>query len=762
MADYTITGANGFYRRDTPAVYPLRTRDLTDTDSKGKDVKVPVGTSGPDFLRLFYPGCRPEIVDANFPFAMRDNKDRKYTAIPTDRFVFRDGSGATTINRHAKEQISCLLAEWTALGFPTVQDDDRQLVLPDYSFVWDALRPQHPLHAKVMAHRKDIAFIVSTVDIIKKYSIVRTVDWGWQFVSYAGKDTEHFSAFAKALSACEGALRVLASSGLLAGATEAVLKEASDPQDTNPGYPYFTTQLDTAGRPINRIRAMEKLRNLRQRALDYYQTAKVANPDLTLWRATLRVIDNQFGATSYPGHPLAIAAIRRLSPGYGWNHVWTRTETGLRTSHDQRGTNKQRVAWMVPHIYNVLVAPFHALIKGFRNLLPGCNQSGPVKQARMQRLAKQPLLTAESDYSNYDRNIPVNLVEAITDMLAQYTTDPAFYREMGMYLHYDASVVLPDYLGPDKATTVVFKPGKAGLFSGVKLTAETGTLVNFVINLQALIDSESWSVQEAQNYILGATTAGVDLVLHARRNSGHERFLIASDDNYIIAPSISQLHAQGLAFDSLAKRAGLKSEVFLGTRFLMRDMIDGRDLPVVARVYQNTISNETPPEDELIFDVGFASRSDGLFGLKTIDPFSLGHTQPVSKLERQFTRLVLTQLRELFTKAAQVPAKSLRLVDSLISYGDGNSSVSKDIHELRRAIISELAARELSKVTAVDSYIAALLRDRHKPSVELMLTEIFKLHPELEKQAAANMAKDHEFFLYCAQALGFPLRIYRM
>lgn len=746
---YRIDSADERQSAPKMSAYPRHFRPFTEPISATQDREVPKGTTLPDLIKLFYPGAVPELFSARFGFLDRDNKTREYSPGATDPFVFKSAKSISQFSTAAHVLMAHLCDQWTKLGFPLKKDKDRDIDVPDGEAAIAALDAQHALHKVVVAKRNDIYFILANADIVKKACIVRTINAGWWCVSYAGKNAPNKSHFAMSLSAHKRAIKAIIESDAGKRKYYQFWSENGDPLLTNPGYPYFNGQVDEAGNPITRIKTVALFKGL----------MTVTQGD---WKKLLANVDERAGALGLKGHPFAVAPLRRLQPGYKFAHQFNITGSGLRTAFDERGPNSQRVAHMVPYIYNVITSPMSTLYKVARYFLPGCYHDGDAKRRRTATLQKQAasgdLWLMEADYSNFDRFMPVDLIEEIVGWFTELAPNSKFWYDAMTYLHEDASLIWPDYTLAGSGRGWAFKPGKLGLLSGVKATSETGTLVNSVVNGEALARTYGWNEQQLFEYLTQYLTTPV--------GSKTEYFYVQSDDTQLISSSPSVLKRHGLAFEEAVKAAGLKGSIEFADRFLMRHIQDGADRPVPARVWQNTLSNESPVEDELIFLAGLTARTDGLFGVKTVDAFGTGKHQPISPVEHSFTTLVLEQLRGFVSTASHPSKTGLQFLDLLLSEGATYKPSSKRtngthlaaLDSLRGAITRTLAERELKNLQNASrldaNWLYQLHRDKSSPASQMLLDEIAALSPALKDTLASIAGKESKFFAFSCSELG--------
>jgi hypothetical protein len=767
---YFISDATRRGKAPLMSAFPRQIRPFTEAKSATEDLVIGEGRSMVDLIRLYYPGAHIKNLSARFGFLDRDNKDRDYNPADTDPFVFSSDKSLALFRSEAHRLIAVLTAMWVDLGLPTVEDPDRKVTLPDVGIAWKAINPDNdqtdPTVQIIKKNIDVVRFIVSNVDIMKKACVVRTVSAGWWAVSYKGKTTSKLDYFRVSLNAHKRAFKTIIQSSKGQENMATYWQEYGDPLLSNCGYPFFSAEVDKAGNPISKIKVVELFKGIRK--------------DRSSWADLLGKIDYRAGRYGMEGFPLTVAGLRRLQAGNKWIHQFKITPSGMRTAYDEKGINSIRVAWMVPYIYNVIMSPVSVVYKTIRMLLPGCGHGGEIKLLRAEHhktwASGGKFHMAEADYTNYDRFIPVDIIRELALTVSEWTDDPEFWQQGSMYLFDDANLVWPDFSSLVDGNGYLFKPGQLGLMSGVKTTGDMGSLVNSVINAQALANSKNWSEDQLYDYLT--------MYVNAPAGSKYEYYHVQSDDTLLIDTSLDLLYHRGTHFDEAARLAGLKGSVELGDRFLMRHYTSGGDRPVPSRVWQNTISNETPPLNELIFLAGLSSRTDGLMGMKTVDPFSTGSTQHITLAEAKFTIEVMKSLKLFMGTEARFKSKlGLEICDTFLlqqgfieSQGGslskkwastGDTKVKLD---RTRSNISKLLAQQQLSVAMAGSdekstaaWLYELYKDRNVPSAALILEELIALDPSLNTKIEGLIAKEHAFFEYASKEVGVkPLNLSRI
>lgn len=743
------------------SVFPGRFRPFTDTGATGQDIVVPPGTTIPDLVRMFY---KPDVIDAvtaPFSFLSRDLEEKDYKPGQDDPFVFKDQSSLQKFKQEAHRLIQFLNEMAEALGVPLKKDADRGLPFPDE----EALTNQFLTSGGKGFSDPDVmeltAFILSNADIQKKFCIVRGSIPGWWASSYSGKLGSDLPHFEPALRALTGACAQLRNTPIYRSTLSEVHLSQGDPLDTNVGWPLFTAAVTKEGLPQSKLDVIQMFRGV---------NFKSGNA-----KDIIRSLDEVHSGAAPRGFPLAMAPLRRTQPGYKWNHTFTGSSFGLQTNHDWRGYNTIRIAWMAPYILNLMLSPLQADWKALRMLLPGLYHDGEKKLARTAFWKTQKkLYIMEADYSNYDRNIPAGLFESFVNQMTDSFVHKAYWQELTATLYRDVSIILPDHVYGTRNRGWIFKAPLLGLLSGLKITSEEGTFINAIVCGQSMIDAGICKNEsQLRDYWLsygGQKTPSAASI-------ARERFWIQSDDTLLFSPDPSELAALARAFKTNADRLGLKGSLTLGDRFLMKQTTRGKDAPNPSRVWQNTLSNEDSVLDDAKFLVGLVTRTEGMLGQRTFDPFNVGRIEPTLTGIVRYEVTVLESILS-FLETAAVPHKGaieyIRLMlaggrqmlkqgASLTQRVKMDSAYANSIDAYRLQAIRSLAERELSKMSArpgIDSlqaWLNQLLKDRHVPSSAAVLAQLEAASPLVKQYIASVGDKEHQFYSYAINTLGISL-----
>lgn len=717
------------------------------------------GLSIPDLIRKEHGTIPITPVRANFPFLSRDNKIKTYEPGVEDKFVFKDFGSVARFSSQATQLHSDLVEIASSLDCPTKKDEKRGWMVLDTNAMWQLIdaAPENVQYDLLRC----FSFVASNEDIIKKASIIRTVQAGWWTASYRGRESKDRSAFKLSISAHIKAFEILSRTSRFQSEMVKLWDEGGDPVYTNSGYPFYAADKDKEGRPLTKLRSVELLKN--------------AVPKSKMnFTSMLDIVNATSSLTGIYNRPWAASSIRRSqATGSKTLNCFDVTNHGMVSRFTVNSFNSIRVAFAVPYTYNINISPFFCLLKAYRKLLPGCYHDGDSRQRRLNRLrahsrgAGGRLWLAESDYSNYDRSIPIDIVEELLSAFANRMVNGLYYKDAAMFLHKGISIIWPDYHSDERGIGHAFAPPSLGLLSGVKSTSEIGTIINSVIVGQSLADAYGWSEDQLVRYLT--------MYASAEPGSGPEKALMLGDDLLFVADTYKELRTVTKSFVETAPKAGVDAELIPGNRFLMRHMSDGEDTPVPMRVRQNSLSNEAPPASELIMLAGLASRTDGLFGVTSTDPFLRGTLVRITKVEAFVSQQVIKDLESFFSSSAHVSPTAVKLLQLLskatppltlaavksdpFGFVSPDSSVANELHRLRKGIVAMLAQEELSKLagSSVDtSWIYELHRDAHSPTSALLLQSISSLSPSVTSALSKMAGVENSLFKHSTATMGVP------
>lgn len=664
-----------------------RVKPFTDTGKTGQPIVIPRGTSLPELARIYYGIHKVDPFSGNYPFLDRDHKERSYDPGKDDPFVFNSRKSIKEFHEHAKQLHQVLVDRWESLGLPLKKDEKRNVTTIDSSPLLESKDPK--VQQFIKTNYEELAFITANVDICLKFCIVRGIVPGWWASSYAGKETANPKDFSAAIDVSAEADRVIRASSTFKSLKMGLEKSMGDPLYSNVGYPFYVSTVDANGAPIARLAILDLFDGVGTQGWN--------------WKNVVAEIDRRAAKVGMRGYPFAVAAIRRQQAGAKDAHDFRETSWGLETTVDFQGYNTIRIAFIVPYIFNLYISPLAADMKATRMMKPGCYNDGAIMRARAKWMRTGDLFMAEGDYSNYDRSMPYPLLLDKFDKVYNGEPHYQYWRDMFVHSYKNLPMIWPDYVPNTKGRGHVFFPGALGLLSGVKHTSDIGTDANALICIDALMDAGIMSKKQMLKYLTKHVNG-------SQPGSQFEYFNIQSDDAILMSRSYDELLAFGEAFKKSAAKAGIPLKFDVGDRYLMRHMSAGRNAPVPARIWQNTISNEDPYIDPLKFIVGLASRTDGVLGFKTVDAFGNGAHRSITETERAFTVAMLSSILHFLKTASHPVREAISFVQLLIDAGTRNVDTSAKrwkmesdfiapINEKRRAYVQALAKADLALIS---------------------------------------------------------------
>jgi len=763
LVDRSKLGLAQFLKNMVPdSPWGFKLRIAQDDGPGGKSVDLPPGTSVPSLIRRVYGPVRLFAFSGRFGFLKRDqNFDKKSTSSTSfdngvkDNPFFSSAFSTSPLNPNHPFRMfaseSNVLAE--KAGFSLVEDKDRGFPFPEVPFT---------------SKTPDAPFVIANSEIVKKLCLIRSTPSGWWTAGYNGKDSQDLKYFLPAIDLVVEVIHELLNSPAGKSKREELMKKQGDPLDTNVGFPTFSNEYSSEGVPVAKIDIVTRLAGMGSHIGSFKAFKQFINSKI------------QWADTDQDDIVIA-AAIRRSQPGWKWTKIFSPGSAGLQVEGEVRGLSTTRVAFMPPYYVNLALSPIQTDLKTARSLIPGLMMSTDERERITRYFKNHPsTVQAESDYSNYDRYIPHDVAIAFFSQLSAklYPKQRQFCSDLLAATNSRVGLIYPDATSsPDvaKGHGWLFYPEKVGLLSGLKITSELGTFINLIINMAGWLNTKLMTKQEAKSYLTQSSRINRD---DPKTTWSDLRLLIQSDDLLVVAQSEDQLRKMIHAFEQSATKAGLKHEVSRGDRFLMRHTTKACDLPVVARVLQNTLSSEKPTIDPLICFLGYMVRSDGLGGVRIADPFKLGAYTAISRF---YLGTSLSCVRILLA----AHKNSTSVIPSLVEYMEmqislfeglernfegglsaGQIQIISKMKRIQRSTAQAIAkkAGDLGSTTGLFSsskglmnYLYQLQKDSFSPSSELILSQISSLSPELEEAVLKVTARDHAFYSWAMTKLKLPL-----
>lgn len=832
------------------SIWPKRLRDPQEPISLTKDIHLPKGCTIPDFIRIAY-GTTPTPINSRFPFTSRDTRSKERDE-ENDQYISTRGFHS---DPHVKKWLEVFAQITELLDLPIKDDPDRGTSFVDSVSLIEEIvrggpdRSKNALLAKAEDNYNIITFLTSELDICKKWSLVRAIPFGWWVVSYNGKDSEYPGLFEDALGAMGDLLDAKKSE--IGHRYKETMAGVGQPRDTNLGYPYFANVKSEDDPGLNILRVQ---------LLDHYGKHGLMN-SVHDWASLKLAVDKYCPVPELKGFPFAIAPLRRMQAGYKWQRTcdYNMSQGGqLEVTKDVKGVNTVRVAWMAPYLLSVLMTPLAVAMKASRYFFPGAYHDGATAQLRADTWRKRSIdrykelggyltvaqsLTAlrsvvsssydpssvvpvkqghhalvvdffvEADYSNYDRYIPTNVASSLYSLYADRSTHAKFWRSVAHGIHNDIPLLMPDggtssdVGGAERGTAQAwaFYPGKLGLLSGLLVTSEEGSGVNYGVQLTA------WCATQSS---LGKLQAAPRIAMRKYVTSvkpGNEEFLVLSDDTALRQNSLFAACVHATMYAKIVPKAGMKFDLTLGDRFLMKHLNRGLVSPVLARIVQNTISAEEPVSSPFVFMLGIMARLEGVLGLLPTRKYATGSPKGtpstlgsqlgedlatattwqhygVTPLELWVTRTTFHLLRARLVTAPVPLQDAIALMDlglevtsdfslldtmhpkniALWVLHQGNAVIMLNEGKIQawqkrltslaveysgyQAAYAKWLAEQSSNVGS-DQYLVDLLKNVHSPSARQQLIQFFEANPEAMSLANGILSRDHDFYLKAVASL---------
>lgn len=733
------------------SAFPVRRRIAVDETVFGKEITLSKFTSVREYIQSIYGAVNVTGITGFFGFLNRDNKEKDYDAKSTDPFVFSDQSSIAKFRQEALALLEVLCEIWESYGLSCIVDPDRNVKMPDVDSITNQLlaglpRSKWTKEAIIYFDNREILSpLVANLDTLKKACVVRNVHPGWWLTSYTGGKTANLGDFSDALDCVMQAIDIIKASPQYSSTLQSVLDDQGDPLDTGVGWPIFSGEITAEGVPVSKLKILELAKGVG------YQGFK--------WASIVLKLASKVKDTGMRHFPLAVAPIRRLMSGYKWTHVWKPTYAGLKLDGDIRGYCSNRVAWMAPWIWNLYLSPIQSEWKALRKLMPGMFHDSKSWTKMLSVLDDPKSYVIESDYSNYDRSIPNDLINEFCKRYFKNHLHADYYIDLIRATNTNVNILFPDWLGTKKGVGWGFTAPSLGLLSGLKITSDIGSFVNLFIVIKSLLVS-GWSREKVVHYL----TAKV------KGDSYRIQFLILSDDTLFVDQDPDFLSKWISNFKKVGDVVGVKSTIGLGDRFLMRHVTRGFDFPVAARVWQNTLSNEEPYVDALKFSVGLSTRSDGMFGYKTIDAFGRGKNIGMDAANVKFSLAVVKSIRSFLVSSATPVKSAIVYIDALISAGNRmidrgghlyvNDRDGRNLDVLRKLLVEELTTRESDQVLSsnADLWLMKLNKDKASPAVARLIEELMKMSDRIKNAMIMMSKREHKFYLFAMKTVGIDQR----
>jgi len=423
-----------------------------------------------------------------------------------------------------------------------------------------------------------------------------------------------------------------------------------DPADTNPGWPFFKTS-------------------------PYVKIITAATSDLTPGQA--REICYSTGAPI--GSEYAFGWNYRFGPTSKSSYIWKHIGQGRWRADFKVVSAAPRIrkVWMAPYAATIELAPLAGVLKQARKRIAGLWHEALEDRELITRALREFEFIYEADMSGYDQHFCLDHKDVIASCLRERY--PKMKDLVNKYLYYDTRSTISPSWALDETLDLYVEPNT--LHSGIRLTSEIGSLVNFSLQIATISELFKRSVKNGRDVLI----------------------LIQGDDTLIF----SKVQIDPEAYKQIVASYGFETELKAGDKFLMRHRLTIPDTPVCARIIQQTCFHErerTGLDSVGILLLGLAERAAGLEQNQKLKAYeSVDAIVPHVHWLRELNLTSIAAARE-FAKKEEGKALIRKSLDSV----------------------------------AGKSYIAQILHDApYSPSAKAILDEIEVLKPELVNQATA-------------------------
>lgn len=519
-----------------------------------------------------------------------DFAGKEYVPQKNDPFVFTSwASYESTLNtvKSLSERLDKVVAKWHA------EDLSDPVRLKSYL-------------AHSPADREALNFLAAEADILRKFTIQRLVRPFWYVDGFAATNVPVQPVQERVLDAFMKYMTDTVKNNMAHGKHPLDPEDMSDPLETNAGAPIYTSGPAAKLQLANDFAGSFKNSWMKEQHVRLDELSPMTLPT-TLASAVMKV------SSKYkvpPSVVFSVGANRRYGPNRKWQPLYIPTGTDVIASMEVQNLPRVRNVYMAPYIFNVGLSPIVAVMKSVRKTTLGWWSDTDMmikKEAELNRRWNQSpndTYVLESDFSGFDRSISLThrrhmltrIASAFPNLIPSTTVTLADQ-------HANLSYIIPDFtdIGNNFAALECIPSKPVGLYSGLKLTSEIGSYIAMWATLTLL-------------HVGGIIS--LDDIASGKWNKGPVFFENQGDDGkFTIKGSAITATIASLA-QQVYGTFGLKVTFAIGSRFLMRHYIKARNFPVLARILQQTISNEHIKDNAAIFTLGFLARTMGYVSLK--------------------------------------------------------------------------------------------------------------------------------------------------
>ena len=757
------------------------------------------GASASDVLIKLNPPNSISGTNLEAKFGARDAVHKKKFGVVTpfsitDPYIFSKSwkADVSTMKTDTLEIIRLLTKKWKDMGLPVVKHEILGVDVPTDSVQDIAPHLERCIKAGFLA---DIYFIQTNMDLLPGFTFQRYIPAGWYSQNISGNSVPLPSDALHVMTAIAKGRRASLRSKQGMQSAQEVLLDSYDPPGTNVGWPLYYA-------------AMSKgVDTAKARLVEYFKGS------FSMWKVSTP------GAYKLLKHRLAaVASLKELDPdGLTFaSAVSRRARRGLKPSlwfslsefpqleGQASGVVTPRIVFMFSHLYNILLNGVMPALKGTRKLIYGgfsdlknvAKFNAFRKTQKVSSIARDTgdsLITLENDASAFDVKVSVESTDRLSLINAVYlfgsegdvklweaclkkiplaATSSAPYNVMiekdvinklspvaknvyDMLIDIRRTpILLPDINNKNNENNLLVFTGKTQLQSGTKPTGEIGSDITQAMCSLTYFRLKWYTLKDIESIGSGSAPP-----------QSKPFFAYLGDDNTHYNVPVSWISRFDDMLSLTYSDFGIKSGVLIGDRFLMKHTHALAYRPVLARIWQQRISNENMPKHVHIYSMGVIASVDNVYGngsLLTPKEFGYDFTvNQISEWQQEIISWVLAKLVNYMEKAVIRPTHAIDYIRAVIKKD------LKKADEIKRALEKELPkALEEMKASPEydpigDDFIAILLRDKHSPSTAALLDVLQTTDDEdLLKLMDSFEVKLKEFYKWELETLGTRLQDY--
>lgn len=682
----------------------------------------------------------PSVNAADHPHTMLQPafKELDFLSIPAT------AEGRRGIFSRIQNELVAITEEWKHLGLPTKDDEWRKMELPDTAALAEKILAEGGgTAARTVAQNYEyVCHLVASADNMSKFTFQRYVPPLWYAQDMSANHVRVTPLLRRAASVLDRIASAFFKSHEGRQGVSDVLSGYSDPFGTAVGWPLFTS---TAEVGEEEIKEDAKLAILAQ--FDNALHGVNYRDEEATFQLMKQKLKGRVAGDFLRDNPLAYLVNRRSRVGGKFNPDWAMRGEPVLTG-ELRGAPYARIAQAAPWLGNLIQGTIFPYFKAFRMSLTGCYHTQQEVNTYLQALKRPGTFVMESDISAYDLNFAIEVTDIIDDIISKYTAKPKLALSILRAIRRTPVVMpAPDNVGNQRDAVVI--GGEIMMPSGIKLTAEYGTLGNVLVTIMYQLER-------------GEREADIVKYWRGSDNNHRARWLMQGDDKAVLGNSIPAMVKQITQEAELYPSIGVTAKVEICDRFLQKHMYGGRITPVASRILQQRLGNEHSPDGIPQMVVGLTASCSGMLGYYLTDSIErkeikLGADDArVSNLHRRILAVVEYSFKN---AGAPVPIV-LEFMEALLSEKGGTGRVAK-LHALNERAVhmlmkDALKEDQFDEITGASRLLTFFDRNKYSSSIQDFLDDLERQSPEWAKITREYEGKKVNFARLAYKTIGLP------